>query len=213
MEFDNLNLTPPNPVNSPEELVRYLHEAFSYLQTQLNALQDELAITYLAIADLTTLVPDVTQAEAEAGTAVERRFWTPERVKQAIYALGYYKGNILGTVSQVGGVPTGAIIERGSNANGEYVRFADGTQICQGSVSVADVATALGNIFGSPTAPLWTYPAAFAVAPSVYGNDAASTNIWVGTVPHPTTANARAFSYTSIATSRTLDLTAVGRWF
>lgn len=31
---------------------------------------------------------------------------------------------IAGTVSQSGGVPTGAIIERGSNANGEYVRYA-----------------------------------------------------------------------------------------
>ena len=42
----------------------------------------------------------------------------------------FRRGNALGTVSQSGGVPTGAIIERGSNANGEYVRFADGTQIC-----------------------------------------------------------------------------------
>jgi hypothetical protein len=42
----------------------------------------------------------------------------------------YHTGNILGTVSQSGGVPTGAIIERGSNSNGEWVRYADGTQIC-----------------------------------------------------------------------------------
>lgn len=42
----------------------------------------------------------------------------------------FHTGNTLGTVSQSGGVPTGAIIERGSNANGEYVRFADGAQIC-----------------------------------------------------------------------------------
>lgn len=42
----------------------------------------------------------------------------------------FRRGNILGTVSQSGGVPTGAIIERGSNANGEYIRWADGTQMC-----------------------------------------------------------------------------------
>lgn len=42
----------------------------------------------------------------------------------------YNSENLLGTVSQVGGVPTGAIIERGSNSNGEYVKFADGTMIC-----------------------------------------------------------------------------------
>eukprot|EP00659_Diplonema_papillatum_P005202 gene5202-7936_t len=38
---------------------------------------------------------------------------------------------LLGPVSQVGGVPTGAVFESGSNANGTYVKFADGTMICQ----------------------------------------------------------------------------------
>jgi hypothetical protein len=38
-------------------------------------------------------------------------------------------GNILGTVSQSGGVPTGAIIERGSNSDGIYTLFADGTML------------------------------------------------------------------------------------
>ena len=42
----------------------------------------------------------------------------------------YKKSNILGTVSESGGVPTGAIIERGSNANGEFVKYADGTLVC-----------------------------------------------------------------------------------
>lgn len=42
----------------------------------------------------------------------------------------YHTANIIGTVSQSSGIPTGAIIERGSNANGEYTKFADGTLIC-----------------------------------------------------------------------------------
>ncbi len=42
----------------------------------------------------------------------------------------YRRANILGTVGQTGGVPTGAVIESGSNANGQFVRFADGLQIC-----------------------------------------------------------------------------------
>ncbi|MGI1188220.1 pyocin knob domain-containing protein [Pseudomonas aeruginosa] len=37
---------------------------------------------------------------------------------------------LLGTVAQSGGVPLGSILERGSNANGQYARLADGTQIC-----------------------------------------------------------------------------------
>jgi hypothetical protein len=49
--------------------------------------------------------------------------WTPwERVLR--------NHNILGTVSQSAGLPTGALIERGSNANGTYVRLADGTMRC-----------------------------------------------------------------------------------
>lgn len=39
----------------------------------------------------------------------------------------YSRDSILGTVSQSGGIPTGAIIERGSNANGRFTKYADGT--------------------------------------------------------------------------------------
>lgn len=46
------------------------------------------------------------------------------------WATVYSQSELLGTVSQTAGTPTGAVIERGSNGNGDYVRFADGTQIC-----------------------------------------------------------------------------------
>lgn len=42
----------------------------------------------------------------------------------------FQPGNVVGTVAQSGGVPTGAVVESGSNVNGSYVRWADGTQIC-----------------------------------------------------------------------------------
>ena len=45
----------------------------------------------------------------------------------------YHTNNILGTVSQSGGVPTGAIIERGSNANGRFTKYACGTVIMDNS--------------------------------------------------------------------------------
>ena len=41
----------------------------------------------------------------------------------------YKKRNILGPVSQSGGVPTGAIIESGSNANGRWAKYASGDAI------------------------------------------------------------------------------------
>lgn len=76
----------------------------------------------------------------------------------------YDTGNLLGTVSQSGGVPTGAVIERGSNANGEYVRFADGTQICWHVVDLDGLApnTASGSLFRlSAGLGPYAYPAAF----------------------------------------------------
>lgn len=47
----------------------------------------------------------------------------------------YHSDNILGPVSKAGGVVTGAIIERGANASGEYIKFADGTLVCTATVS------------------------------------------------------------------------------
>lgn len=79
----------------------------------------------------------------------------------AAIAARYGKNNILGTVSQSAGVPTGAVIERGSNANGEYVRFADGTQICRAVFSPLAVAA------NAATNANWEFPAAFIAQPSV----------------------------------------------
>ena len=67
---------------------------------------------------------DLTAAQARAVLALGSA-----ATRDALGTTGslYSRDSILGTVSQSGGIPTGAIIERGSNANGEYVRFADGT--------------------------------------------------------------------------------------
>ncbi|WP_322883962.1 pyocin knob domain-containing protein [Sinorhizobium medicae] len=73
---------------------------------------------------------------------------------------------VVGTASNSAGFPAGAIIERGSNANGEYVRFADGTQICWGTGTI-NVSTALNNHFGSTSGAsvtgnaLISFPATF----------------------------------------------------
>lgn len=117
----------------------------------------------------------------------------------------YHTGNLLGTVSQSAGVPTGAVIEKGSNANGEFTRLADGTQICTLSLALSGTA-----------ATTWTFPAAFVDA-----------NARVGTVPESTTAarivtsaapttTAVALHSWSAGTTRvaaTARLIAIGRWF
>ena len=69
---------------------------------------------------------------------------------------------ILGTVSQSGGVPTGAIIENVVNANGRAIKFADGTMICLSPVLTLQPPTsAFGALFVSPTSTGWFFPAVF----------------------------------------------------
>ena len=75
------------------------------------------------------------------------------------------RGLFLGTVSEDEGVPTGAIIESGSNANGEYVKFANGTMICQKSVTTNNITTAWGTLYQSAASPVGTFPAAFIAKP------------------------------------------------
>ena len=85
------------------------------------------------------------------------------------WVIGYDRNNIIGTVSQSGGVPTGAIIESGSNANGRYTKLADGTLVCSfyrddGSGLGA---TAEGPVYTSGTLTIPDYPHAFVSVPNV----------------------------------------------
>lgn len=88
---------------------------------------------------------------------------------------------IVGSVSQAGGVPTGAIFERGANANGEYTKYADGTMDCFLYAVVTDQAcdTPYGSLFiGTRT---WTFPMAFSAPPAVSLNGRIATGAsWAG---------------------------------
>lgn len=125
----------------------------------------------------------------------------------------YAKDNILGTVSQTSGVPTGAIIERGSNANGSYVRFADGTQTC------VMIRAVTGSGAGVRTFTL-TYPVAFAAGPSLLGDAMAwgasfrYTGPTTATIPGTTSAVSVGVEVTQ-AGAGTVDviIRAEGRWF
>jgi hypothetical protein len=126
----------------------------------------------------------------------------------------YDQGNILGTVSQSGGTPTGAVIQRGSNGNGEFVRFADGTQICTHSISGGATTTAAGSIFTSGD-ETWTFPQAFT---SATGLTVAASVMTVGrwcNVYGTTSSDAtiRQFNSSSNAGTPSIRVVAIGRWF
>lgn len=126
--------------------------------------------------------------------------------------------DILGTVSQSGGVPTGAIIERGSNANGEYVKFADGTMICtHNSFSVGALNTADGGLYTSSNQS-WPYPHVFAASPVLKGGAAGTfAKAWLSLGTEADTGTmlgkfALKSTY-SVSTAGTVKLEAIGRWF
>lgn len=128
----------------------------------------------------------------------------------------YQKTNVLGAVSQSGGVPTGAVIERGSNANGEYVRFTDGTQICQVVIASTAVSTASGGLFTNAAEIVWTFPANFAAGAEVAlgGGVKSSSVVWLNARRITlSTANIRLISTTSLASGPDFNVFAIGRWF
>lgn len=113
---------------------------------------------------------------------------------------------LVGTVSESGGVPTGAIIERGSNANGSYIRYADGTQICvlprSSTSSSADVTL--------------VFPATFIESPSIAS--ALSTYLdnlrLVHRIPTTTSVTVVGLAYNSLTrVGGGFETTAIGRWF
>lgn len=151
---------------------------------------------------------------AKGGTGVQ----TFAAIQSALNGVGgYSRANILGSVSQSGGAPTGAILERGSNANGEYIKYADGTMICwSNSRPLGNLAATLGAIFytGSQT---WTFPQQFVSAPAVAGHISSTVGYsWLGLGSGATSASNTTFSgfsATSTTSAPTFSAVAIGRWF
>lgn len=130
----------------------------------------------------------------------------------------YTQRSVLGAVSQVDGIPTGAIIERGGNANGEYVKFADGTMICTKTITgLGPISTTAGAIFASATLTGGSFAAAFIDDPAVSLQPRASSSIWAcrNSVGGPTFVGNFALHSSSTISSTTIavTVTAIGRWF
>jgi hypothetical protein len=123
----------------------------------------------------------------------------------------YDRKNIIGSVFDIAGVPAGAIIEEGSNGNGQYVKFADGHQICTHKVGGLDVNVGFGSLYRTDV-QVWTYPAAFIGAPVVYPNGGNNTSAWGGGANvNSVSANAILVSVATLTNTEML-LMAIGRW-
>lgn len=118
----------------------------------------------------------------------------------------YSRNNILGTVSQTSGVPTGAIIERGSNANGEFVKYADGTQICTFTVATSASAAV------TKTLPATFVDTAYIAVGSNMGS-AGSSDVTVKFSTTATTTVNVVMTNNGALLASTASCVAIGRWF
>ncbi|UCM30672.1 hypothetical protein LE197_12590 [Pseudomonas sp. PS1(2021)] len=141
-------------------------------------------------------------------------------VREALGSSGalYSRDSILGAVSQSSDVPTGAVIQRGSNANGEFVRFADGTQICWHRYAAAvDVTGVSGSLFVTGGTTL-TFPAAFVSAPVASDTTIRNTGYYGrgwGAIYWASASSCEwyGFSTTSALAALLPGFIATGRWF
>ncbi|BCR29889.1 hypothetical protein KAM448_05810 [Aeromonas caviae] len=127
----------------------------------------------------------------------------------------YKKRNILGIVSQSAGAPTGAIIERGSNANGDYTKFADGFMVCTGTLVTTLSSTPLDGTNGASL--VWTFPASFGPTPRCTVQHGAGGKVLLNG-GHPGISNASFSCYVASMSpftglSVTSRFSAIGYWY
>jgi len=131
----------------------------------------------------------------------------------------FKQSNILGTVSESGGVPTGAIIERGSNSNGTFVKYADGTMICQGTFSGIDLSgfvNIIRRLFPAnfSNQPQLSCSGAFATGDLLNFSAVASIGfVHAGSNAVNEWRFAKSDTVNGPASSATVLLTAIGRWY
>ncbi|PMV79486.1 MULTISPECIES: hypothetical protein [unclassified Pseudomonas] len=127
---------------------------------------------------------------------------------------------ILGSVSQSGGTPTGALMEYVSNATGEVWKFANGLMLTSQSINYPALGwtTGTGVRYLNVTASL---PGGFAVTPKLYAQlveqDISTRSAWVTNVSAPTLSSLSAWlaatSGTTGAGAFVLNVHGIGRWY
>lgn len=126
--------------------------------------------------------------------------------------------DILGTVSQSGGVPTGALFEYGANANGEYLKLPNGTMLCMATADTGLFSATSSNFVGSASGNTYfknipvTFAAPFAGAPMVWAS-VNSGAAWGARPLSSSTSSASIQVYTTTTASSGICVLAIGRWY
>jgi len=106
-------------------------------------------------------------------------------------------------------------VTRTTTADGEALRYPDGTQICRHTLTLAAPDTGLGALFAGAAETAWGYPAPFApgTRPTLSASATAAASLWVATrAGDETTGHLRAMAAVSAASAPEVTVTAIGRW-
>lgn len=112
---------------------------------------------------------------------------------------------------------SGAIIERGSNANGEYIKYADGTLICHIIKEFTNTSSTTQGVYYIYNIGIFTFPSTFSALPScsIDGAKKGGTGyFWVGN-PSPTYTSFQGRVYSTSAWTNVdirCEILAIGRW-
>lgn len=111
------------------------------------------------------------------------------------------------------------IEESGSNANGSWVKYADGTMIQYGTydTGLTDFTTEFGSVFYNQSYSTIKFPLAFVDVPSIIINQELGGYLGGNTLGGlPTKANFRVYLYTAMSATLTRNAIiywqAIGRW-
>lgn len=150
------------------------------------------------------------------GTVLNSEIWNSRSLVDTRVGRPYTQFNAIGPVGTAFSKPSGAIIERGSNSNGDYVKFADGTLICTFVREAVMIGTSYGSDWFSGIFD-WNFPAAFLSLPGFVGgsgNDNVSPGVGFisATGETNTTVRIHYASANNFVATR-IRLLAIGRWY
>lgn len=190
----------------------------STLGKALLAIADDVAARSAIVAaksgansDITSLAGLTTALSIlQGGTGVT----TTAALLTALIAAGAYaKSNAVGTVSQSGGIPTGAIVEKGSNANGSYTKYLDGTMICWGSTPGLDQTTTSQAYSLGVTLPATFIDTNFKVSVNIISVNVTNVFEGYGRAGSGTTSTFALVQYWNFVQTYAYTFIAIGRWF
>ena len=118
------------------------------------------------------------------------------------------------------GKPIGYIVESGSNSNGSWIKYADGTMIVNQSISYSNLScnSPWGALYSTGGLTIPNFPVSFIELPTVtYSWSVNEYNCWISTHDgqKKTVNNACGVQLVRPTTgtiSGTLDIIAIGRW-